>query len=195
MSDFGKFCVAFWIVVGISLVGGFAFKIGRNKGYSEGYSAYHPSDTIVRVDTHYVDNPIEIIKWKDREKPVYIAVHDTTRINDTTFVVLPKEFKVYEDSTYRAQVSGVEPNLDWINVYQKTVTVTSYVPEYKYPTFALSPTIGGFIFPGDYGVGAGLELNYWLNRWEISGGGGYYVSENSKGPYGEIKLKYNLVRK
>ena len=99
------------------------------------------------------------------------------------------------DEDYELQISGFQPNLDWIKVHQKTAYITVPVPEYKYPTFSISPTVGGFIFPQDYGVGAGLELDYWLNRWEVSGGGGYHISNNSKGVYGEVKLKYNLIRK
>lgn len=85
------------------------------------------TDTLWRTVTRYVDRPVEVIKWRDREKPVYIAVHDTTKINDTTYVVLPREVKQYGDSTYTAQVSGVEPNLDWIKFNQKTAIVTNTV--------------------------------------------------------------------
>ena len=64
---------------------------------------------------------------------MYVAVHDTTRINDTTFVVLPREVRQYADSTYRAQVSGVEPSLDWIEVYQRTTTITNYITKVQRP--------------------------------------------------------------
>ena len=51
-----------------------------------------------------------------REKPVYktsyicdtllLAVRDTVRQSDTVFVPVPIERRVYEDSTYRAVISG-----------------------------------------------------------------------------------------
>lgn len=198
MSDFGKFCIAFWVVVGLFLVGGFSAKISHKNGYKQGYSdalASIKPDTVTVVDTIVYEKPVEQIKWKD--KLVYVPVPDSILVekHDTTYIALQFEKKVYADSTYRAVVSGFQPELESISVYQKTAYITKVVPEYKYPTFALSPSVGGFIFPNDYGVGAGLELDFWLNRWEIEGGGGYYVSNNSRGPYGEIKVKYNLIRK
>lgn len=212
MSDFGKFCVAFWIVVGLFLVGGFASKISHKNGYKQGYSDALAS---IKPDTEYVDKPVYIDKPVPIEvKPSGVEMYPIGTLAqmqhildslsaiqpDTTFIEIPVpiETKLYrdeKDSTYEAQVSGYHASLDWIKVNQKVAYITVPVPEYKYPTFAISPTIGGFIFPNDYGVGAGLELDYWLNRWEIAGGGGYYVSNNSRGPYGEIKLKYNLIRK
>lgn len=140
----------------ISLFCFFAFKIGKDKGYSEGYFAHHPSDTTFVVDTHFVDRPVEIVKYVDRERPVYIAVHDTTRINDTTFVVLPREVKTYADSTYRAQVSGVQPSLDWIEVYQRTQTITQYI-DHPAPRWSFGVTAGpGVFWSGEIRFGIGI---------------------------------------
>nr|DAN11832.1 MAG TPA: hypothetical protein [Caudoviricetes sp.] len=46
---------------------------------------------------------------------------------DTVWAVVPRTQKRYEDSTYMAWVSGYEPRLDSIEVYQKTVVVTKSV--------------------------------------------------------------------
>lgn len=46
---------------------------------------------------------------------------------DTVWAVVPRTQKRYEDSTYTAWVSGYEPRLDSIEVYQKTVTITKRV--------------------------------------------------------------------
>lgn len=40
---------------------------------------------------------------------------------------LPREAKVYQDSTYRAVVSGYRPSLDTISIYQRTVFVDDFV--------------------------------------------------------------------
>ena len=45
------------------------------------------------------------------------------------YVSLPRETKVYEDSTYKAQISGYEPRLDYIEVYPRTITITETVTE------------------------------------------------------------------
>ena len=138
MSNFQKIALAVLAVLALAMTGYFAYKCGDRRGYKRGYEALHPTDTVWRTDTHYVDVPVEVIKWKDKEKPVYIAVHDTTMINDTAYVVMPREFKVYQDSTYMAQVSGVDPSMDWIQVYQKTAYVTNYVEVDKTPRAVLS---------------------------------------------------------
>ena len=64
-------------------------------------------DTTIVHDTIRMDNPI----------PTYIRTTDTIRLKipvtevlrDTVYVSLPRETKVYEDSTYKAQISGYEP--------------------------------------------------------------------------------------
>lgn len=131
-------------------------KIGYNAGYSAGFLAPHPSDTINRTDTLFIDRPVPVVEYVDRERPVYIAVHDTTRINDTTFVVLPREVKTYEDSTYRAQVSGVQPALDWIEVYQRTQTITQYI-DHPAPRWSFGITAGpGVLWDGGFHAGLGI---------------------------------------
>ena len=46
---------------------------------------------------------------------------------DTVWAVVPRTQKRYVDSTYMAWISGYEPRLDSIEVYQKTVVVTKSV--------------------------------------------------------------------
>ena len=50
-----------------------------------------------------------------------------TARKDTVWVVVPRTQKRYVDSTYTAWISGYEPRLDSIEVYQKTVVVTKSV--------------------------------------------------------------------
>jgi len=84
-------------------------------------------DTMIVHDTIRVDKPV----------PRYIRTTDTIRVKvpvaevlrDTIYVTLSREEKVYEDSTYRAQVSGYEPHLDFIEVYPRTITITEKVTE------------------------------------------------------------------
>lgn len=46
---------------------------------------------------------------------------------DTVWAVVPRTQKRYVDSTYMAWISGYEPRLDSIEVYQKTMVVTKSV--------------------------------------------------------------------
>lgn len=192
------------LVVCVIVVAYFSWQISGNRSYSAGYSDALAS---IKPDTVYIDNTIHYDKpdpdtvYRDTGRVVYVPVivKDSTGHADTTAVPMHPEVKQYEDSTYRAQVSGIQPNLDWIEVYQRTFYITKVVPEYKYPTFALSPTIDAFVLPGTFGAGGGLEIDYWKGRWQFSAEGGYGVFYDFKraiaGPYGQIGAKYNLIRK
>lgn len=82
-----------------------------------------------RVDTLYTRDTIV------REKPVYITrrvvrvdtarliLRDTLRVCDSVLVSVPIEEKIYEDSLYRAVVSGFRPSLDSISIYQQTLII------------------------------------------------------------------------
>lgn len=81
-----------------------------------------------QIDTIFVRDTIRI------EKPVYIrkkitdtmlvAVTDTLRLRDTLYVPIPKEVKVYANEDYYAEVSGYQPNLDYLEIYTKTTTIS-----------------------------------------------------------------------
>ena len=61
-----------------------------------------------------------------RTDTLTLALTDTIVKNDSIIVTLPVERKVYEDSLYRAVISGIHPSLDTISVRStyRTVTVT-----------------------------------------------------------------------
>ena len=135
------------------------YEKGYAKGYEDGWNAPHPADTLVVTDTLRVDKPVPQYVYLDRT--VYVPVHDTTLVhhNDTAFVVLPREVKGYADSTYRCEVSGVEPRLDWIEVFQRTQTITHTVVETA-PRWSLGLTAGpGVVWnPNGFHGGVGLTL-------------------------------------
>ncbi|MBO7684835.1 MAG: hypothetical protein J6Y20_04710 [Lachnospiraceae bacterium] len=202
--DFKRVLAIIALAAGIILVAVFSWKISGNRSYSAGYSDALAS---IKPDTEYVDKPIYIdhpvpvIKYRDTGRVVYVPVivKDSTGHADTTAAPMHPEVKQYEDSTYRAQVSGIQPNLDWIEVYQRTFYITKVVPEYKYPSFALSPSIGAFVAPGHFSFGGGLALDYWKDRWQLSVEGGYGIHSDlqtiTPGWYGKVGIKYNLIRK
>ena len=59
-----------------------------------------------------------------RVRTEYVPVRDTLRLHDTLFVPVTIEKRVYEDSLYRAEISGYKPSLDKIEIYQQTRTIT-----------------------------------------------------------------------
>lgn len=94
-------------------------------------------DTIVQIKPTFVER--RIVK-KDTIK---IAVIDTLVVRDTLY--LPREQKVYADSSYRAVVSGISPRLDSIEVYNRTIVETKIATQKEWRKF-------------DYGVQVGVGL-------------------------------------
>lgn len=111
----------------------------------------HTEHTIVQYDTLKVTEPVYITKYvKDSIK---VVIKDTIRVHDTAYMYLPREYRVYKDSMYRAVVSGYEPRLDTIEIYNKTVTHIKEKPKLSFGLqagygltynngLALSPYVG-----------------------------------------------------
>lgn len=121
-------------------------------------------DTVVRVDTIVHERPIYV-----RQKVVdtmLVAVRDTLRLSDTTYIALPRTEKEYADSTYKAIVSGYRPSLDYIEVYPRTMTISTMETVYKdISRWSLGIAAGpgallDFQGKAHYGVAAVIGLNY-----------------------------------
>ena len=102
--------------------------------------------------------------------PTVQAPSDTTHgpADSVLYIPIKLEQKVYEDSTYRAVVSGpaIEqygPRLDSISVYRRTVTVYQTKTVYSEPS-----------------------------RWGIGIQAGYGASKDGLTPYIGIGVQYNL---
>lgn len=91
-------------------------------------------DTVVRVDTIFVDKPVVkdsiVTRYVTRYLPavknkvqteVYTSANEEN--HDSVNVILPIEQKTYTSDQYTAWVSGYEPRLDSIALYKKEVVV------------------------------------------------------------------------
>ena len=95
------------------------------------------TDTLRVRDTLVIDRPVPIDTMVTDTilvavtDPVIVRERDTVqvRVQDTVRVMVqvPRETKLYGDTTYRAQVSGYRPSLDWIEVYPQTTVVTKTI--------------------------------------------------------------------
>lgn len=141
---------------------GFGFMLGRQ-------GATLPVQTRVehKTDTLYVRDTIT------RETPVYLRsfARDTmlVKVTDTIVVELPREVRVYEDSLYYAEVSGYQPSLDYLELYQQdrviTRDVTQVVEVKKAARWGVGVQVGygigthaGTVYTTPY-VGVGLSWN------------------------------------
>nr|DAE17451.1 MAG TPA: hypothetical protein [Phage sp. ctSLR2] len=112
--------------------------------------------TVVKVDTLLISAPMAPL--------LVFQLTDTIRIGDT---VVYREQAYYEDSLYRAWVSGYRPRLDSIEIYPRTVTHT--ITNDIYHTIVLKKKrwgIGlqvGYGYPDDWFIGIGITYN--LLQW------------------------------
>lgn len=126
----------------------------------------------VEHDTIFIDRPVPTnvtrTEFRTLRLPVMLfAPADTVwrerTVVDSVDVAVSMERRMYEDSTYRAQVSGptiggLYPSLDWVEVYNRTTTIA------KKP-----------------------------NRWGIGVQVGYGMSREGVSPYIGVGVNYNLI--
>jgi len=139
-------------------------------------------------------------KWLTRWLP---AKHDTITQwmtltkHDSVAVQVPITSKHYGNETYDAWVSGFEPNLDSIFVYQKTEYITTTITKMKPPNKWEMDLLGGIDYntaQNRYTPFAGGELIYKPSRWQF--GARAVVSKTSNTgkvePTVEGVVKYRL---
>lgn len=110
--------------------------------------------TEYRVETLLISTPTPVF---------WTFTGETIKVNDS--VVLPRQRVVYEDSMYRAVVSGYHPRLDEISVYPRTIlqTVTNdvmHTVSEKPKRWGLGIQVGAG-YPGGWYVGVGVSYDLW----------------------------------
>lgn len=75
-------------------------------------------DTTFLVDTHVIEKPV-LVERRIKDT-ILVAIRDSIVRNDTVYLPLPKEVKIYAEKDYYAEVSGYEPSLDYLEVYPTT---------------------------------------------------------------------------
>lgn len=121
----------------------------------------HDTTTIIRPEPHYIRVVDTML--------IAVPVVDTIHVRDSVYISLPREEKVYADSSYRAVVSGYMPSLDSISVYPSTAIV--HVPVTRYVTKRWG-----------IGVQAGVGVQYGTIRKQMD-----------IGPYIGVGISYNLL--
>lgn len=125
-----------------------------NTGKADTVTSIHVV-TKVDVDTQYILSPQPYL--------AYIDNSDTIHASDTCCHL--REYKIYQDSNYYAKVSGVNPRLDELRIYQKTIT------EYVYQDRIVREK---------------------QKRWGIGLSAGYGISKSGLSPVVAVTVNYNL---
>lgn len=108
-----------------------------------------------------------IIAYKPREierrvtDTIKVVVRDSICVRDTIY--LPRETRVYEDSLYRAVVSGYEPRLESIAVYPRTHYIVTSTTERVQNKVGVGFQVGVGAGRGGFTpyIGVGVQYNVW----------------------------------
>ncbi len=166
MNKFYKILIAIAVVVLIVE----AFLLGRRSAQKSEVRVDVKREVVERVR---IDTLLQL-------KPVYITqkVVDTLRIlvpvtdtevqpdADSCAVDIPIVERVYKDSTYRAVVTGYNPELKEIEIYRPTILRTETITNTLKPRFnfgvqlGIGPTYGFINRKLDVGVYAGIGFQY-----------------------------------
>lgn len=131
--------------------------------------------TVTTLDTILIEKPVPYevahTEFRTLRLPVMLfapadTVWNTRLVVDSVEVEVAMERKTYQDSTYRAQVSGpaiggLHPSLDWIEVYNKTTYNTTTVKK--------------------------------TGRWGLGVQVGYGAYKEGLSPYIGVGISYNLI--
>lgn len=161
-----------------------SFYLGQNRGMKitdAWYKSHMDTTTVVQLDTNKQEAPVPDTVYLDKLKyyPVYIdsEIPEPQIIyrDSIHYVLMENVIKEYKTEEYFAKISGVDPNLDYIETYNKTITNTIYVPqkvtpkkdylefdaEFKYDKMLMAPVtvnIGHRYGPLDIYAGGGYDF-------------------------------------
>ena len=153
------------LLLAVSLLSGYL--LGKRTARATEPECIVQVDTLRIRDTLLIERPVPVeVRVVDT---MLVAVADTIRLSDTVYLRLPREIKQYEDSLFRAQVSGYRPELDWIEVYPQTVLVTEKMTnkDVKRWGIGLQAGYGAYVAAGQVrlapylGVGISYDIIWW----------------------------------
>ena len=181
---------AVWLIVGC-VCGFFMGKGMYDKPIEESVTR----DTVTLWDTipHWYPVPVDIKPQKPQYRWLTRVETSTDTLHDSVLVEVPITSKHYGGDQYDAWVSGYEPSLDSIKVYQRTEYITERVTLSKPPNKWELDIIGGIdynIKQQRYTPHAGGELLYKPNRLQVGVRGGVIKADKVE-PYvgGVVKIK------
>ena len=127
------------------------------------------ADTTIVIDTNIYMNPLPVTVEININDNIIVPQSDII-ITQDSLIVLPKSVKTYSDKSYKCQVSGYQPSLDWIEVYPETRYITKKIKEPRKPTrWGIGIQVGyGFGFPDGRIIGCpyvGFGISYNLIRF------------------------------
>lgn len=157
----------------LAIVTGAAFLFRDCRGTEKSGSTQQTIEIVTDTLPKFIDSPIPVDSTVIRYKYVKVPINDTIRyyaeIPDSTTIQLPITQKVYADSTYQAWVSGYEPALDSIRIFQPITTITNTITttevRYKTKRWGLGVQVGAGLTPNKIEPYVGIGVTYNIFSW------------------------------
>ena len=167
-------------------------------------------DTVVVYDTifHHYPKPVDsaVVRYVTKVLPVvrHDTIHHLIAVNNMTDhyadtskmmpVVIPITSKHYNTPEYDAWVSGYEPSLDSIKVYQRTEYITERVTLSKPPNKWELDAMAGIdynVASQHYSPYAGGELTFKPSRLQVGIRGGVIKNDKAE-PFAGAVVRYRI---
>lgn len=145
------------LLLALSVIFQYLYHSNRN---STGNSLRTDTVTITKIDTVTITKPVVQYRY------ITQVITDTLYNTDSVLVPvrIPIESKTYQDSTYRAVVSGYRASLDTIQVFpiHTYTTITNTITKQKRFNIGVQAGVGYGIFTKKPDLYVGLGLSYRL---------------------------------
>lgn len=157
--------VVYVFVVAVAFVCGYGFgRVSHFKGANEAVKTKVVQ--VIKRDTIRLEKPIYLNRVV--KEFVLVPARDTVRVADTLMIALPREVKTYGDSTYSATISGIEPQLENIEIYRRLETqIVTVTQVQKPPRWGLGVVAGPGVLidtrgrvHGGLGVSVGVRYSF-----------------------------------
>jgi len=158
-----------------------------------------PIRTVIKYDTIRITEPqaekiIPVAVKKFATVPTLLTISDTIKvpyyIRDT--LMIPIEQKYYAGESYKAWVSGYNPKLDSLLIYQQTKTVTIEKTRQYKAELSLNGDMRMYSYTA---ISAGLEAELKVRGYGFVLGTGALATPSGWKWYGMAGIKYNLFTK
>lgn len=160
-------------------------------------------DTVTVTDTipHYYPQPVDGTKvkteyrWLTKVTTDTVVKTDVKTCHDSVLVEVPIESRHYHEAEFDAWISGFEPSLDSIKVYQKETVITEVRTISKPPNRWELDALAGVDYntaTQKYTPYAGGELMYKPSRLQVGIRGGVTKQDKTE-PFIGAVVKYRIL--
>lgn len=116
--------------------------LGAQVIYQQTHPQIETKEKIVeRVKTITIKEPVPVTTYLSKPMLIPFETEKVVIQNDTTYIVLDREVKEYRDTNYYCRISGYNPNLEELQIYQRTIEKTIENNICKKPIVSIGPSI------------------------------------------------------